>query len=145
MPRVEVSTMVQRPIEEVFAVLSDASNTPKWSSGMQTVAKTSDGPTGVGTTYHYTSKLFGRRLEGDSKVTAYETDRRLAVASTAPFPVTITMAMEQVDGGTRVEQTVDAEPGGFFKLAQPLLSTMMKRQVQGDLETFRDLMDAHVL
>jgi hypothetical protein len=31
------------------------------------------------------------------------------------------------------------------KLAQPVLRPMMKRQVQHDLETFRDLVDAHAL
>jgi uncharacterized membrane protein len=145
MPRIEASTTVKRPVSEVFAVLSDPSNTPKWSSGMQTITKTSDGPIGVGSTYHSTAKLLGRRVEGDSKVLEFEADRRIAVAGTSPFPVTITYAVTSADGGTRVEQTVDAEPAGFFKLAQPLLATMMKRQVQGDLDTFRDLMEANAL
>ena len=74
-----------------------------------------------------------------------ETDRRIAVAATSPFPVTITYAVASADGGTKVEQTVDAEPAGFFKLAQPLLATMMKRQVQNDLDNFRDLMEANAL
>jgi hypothetical protein len=55
------------------------------------------------------------------------------------------VGLQAVEGGTRVDQTIDAEPGGFFKLAQPLLVTMMKRQMQGDLDTFRDLMDANAL
>jgi uncharacterized protein YndB with AHSA1/START domain len=142
MARIEASTTVKRPLEEVFAVLSDASNSPKWSSNMQTVTKTSDGPTGVGTTYHSTAKMLGRRLEADSKVTEFEAGRRYALATTAPFPVTLTWAVRSVDGATRVDQTVDAEPGGFFKLAQPLLVTMMKRQAQNDLDTLRDLMEA---
>ena len=145
MTRVEASTTVRRPVDEVFAVLSDASKSPEWSSGMQTVTRTSDGPIDVGTTYHTTAKLLGRRLETDSRVTEFEANRRYAVATTAPFPVTITWAVTSVDGGTRVDQTVDVEPGGFFRLAQPLLVTMMKRQVQGDLETFRDLMEANAL
>lgn len=145
MARVEASTTIKRPIDEVFAVLSDASNSPKWSSGMQTVTKTSDGPIGLGTTYHSTSKQLGRHLEGDSRVTEFEADRRYAVTASTPFPVTITWVVETVDGGTRVDQTVDAEPGGLFKLAQPLLVTMMKRQVQGDLETLRDLLEANAL
>ena len=145
MARVEASTTVRRPVGEVFAALSDPSKSPEWSSSMQTVTRTSDGPTDVGTTYHTTAKLLGRRLEADSRVTEFEADRRYAVATTAPFPVTITWAVVSVDGGTRVDQTVDVEPGGFFRLAQPLLVTMMKRQVQGDLETFRDLMEANAL
>ena len=49
MVRAEVSTTVKRPIEQVFAVMSDASKNPKWASGISETTKTSDGPIGVGT------------------------------------------------------------------------------------------------
>ena len=49
MVRVEVSTTVKRPVEEVFAAMSDASKTAQWLSGTVETTKTSDGPVGVGT------------------------------------------------------------------------------------------------
>jgi len=143
--QIEVSSTIKRPVGEVFAVLGDPANTPRWTSGMQTVTKTSDGPIGVGTTYHSTAKILGRRLEGDAEITAFEADRRIAVRGAVPFPVTISYALEPVADGTRVVQTIHAEPGGFFKLAQPILPTMLKRQGQGDLDTLRDLMEADAL
>jgi uncharacterized membrane protein len=143
--KVEVSITIKRPVGEVFAVLGDPTTSPRWSSNMQTVTKTSEGPIGVGSTYSSTTKLLGRNLEGASEVTAYEPDHRFAVKGAVPFPVTMSWVMEPVDSGTRVDQTVDAEPGGFFRLAQPLLATMVKRQAQNDLETLRDLMEADAL
>ena len=41
-------------------------------------------------------------------------------------------------------QTIEAEPGGFFKLAEPLL-TIAKRQFQNDLDNLKDLTEAHAL
>ena len=59
--------------------------------------------------------------------------------------MTATVTFEPVADGTRVSQTIQAEPGGFFRLAEPLVVTMSKRQLQNDLDTLRDLMDANAL
>ena len=41
--------MIDRPIEEVFAFLADGENDPKFSPRVLEIAKTTDGPPGVGT------------------------------------------------------------------------------------------------
>jgi uncharacterized protein YndB with AHSA1/START domain len=146
MARFEVSTTIKRPVEDVFAVLSDFSNGSRWSAGQaEPAVKTSDGPIGVGTTWHDVSKIVGRRFESDIEFTEFEPDRRIVFTMTKPFPITSTVTLEPVVGGTRVSQTIQAEPGGFFKLAEPLVVTMSKRQLQNDLDNLRDLMDANAL
>jgi hypothetical protein len=37
---------------------------------------------------------------------------------------------------------VEGEPGGFFKLADPLIERALKRQIRADLETLKDLLKA---
>jgi uncharacterized protein YndB with AHSA1/START domain len=146
MARFEVSTTIRRPIEDVFAVLSDFSNGSKWSSGQaEPAVRTSDGPIGVGSTWHDVSKIIGRRFEADIEFTEFEPNRKIVFTSTKPFPFTSTVTFEPTAGGTRVVQTIQAEPGGFFKLAEPLVVTMSKRQLQNDLDNLRDLMDANAL
>ncbi len=120
-------------------------NLPKRVSSLGSLTQTSDGPVAVGTTWHSTQKLFGRRMEGDTEGTEFETNHRYAFSGTVPFPVTVAFTLEPVAGGTRVDQVIEAEPGGFFKLALPVLLTMGKRQLQTDLDNFRDLMDANEL
>jgi hypothetical protein len=39
-------------------------------------------------------------------------------------------------------RAVEGEPGGFFKLADPLIERALKRQVRNDLETLKDLLEA---
>ncbi len=48
MLKIESTTLIDRPVEEVFAVLSNVENNPKWSSAFLEVNKTSEGPIGVG-------------------------------------------------------------------------------------------------
>jgi hypothetical protein len=55
----EVTTVVDRPIEEVFAFLADGTNDPKFSPRVLEIRKTTDGPTGVGTVYASTVKDAG--------------------------------------------------------------------------------------
>jgi hypothetical protein len=74
--------------------------------------------------------------------TEFEADRKITLTLTKPFPTTSTVTFDAVGGGTRVSQTIDAEPGGFFKLAEPLVVTIARRQFQGDLDNLRDLTDS---
>ena len=146
MARFDISATIKRPIEEVFAVLADFSSTSKWASGAtEPPKKTSDGPIGVGTTWHSVGKAAGRKIEADFKFIEFEPNRKIVSTTTKPFPITVTITTESVAGGTRVSQTVEAQPGGFFKLAEPLVVTMTKRQFKSDLENLRDLMDANAL
>ena len=47
--RYEATVVVDRPIEEVFAFLADGENDPTFSPRVLEIAKTTEGPPGVGT------------------------------------------------------------------------------------------------
>ena len=53
-----------------------------------------------------------------------------------------TYTFEEMPAGTRLTRAVEGEPGGFFKLAEPLIERALKRQVRTDLETLKDLLEA---
>ena len=146
MAQFEISTVINRPLEEVFAFASNYENNSQWISGIIEVKKTSAGPIGVGTTYRSVLTFLGRRIEGETEYTEYEPTRSFAAKSTSgPFPIENRTAFERVEGGTRVTFTTVAEPGGFFKLAEPLLVRMVKRQFEADFATLKELMEAHAL
>jgi len=83
MATLEISTVINRPLEEVFAFLSNPENGPKWSSGSSDVTITSARPIGVGTTYRSVRTFLGRRIESELEVTAYEPNRSYATKSTS--------------------------------------------------------------
>ena len=145
MLKIESMILINRPIEEVFVVVSNLENSPKWSSAFVEVTKTSEGPIGVGTAWRAVQKAFGQGLESEVEVTEYEPNRKWTQRGKSPFPVQIQATFESVDGGTRVNLRLEGEPGGFFKLAEPLVAMMAKRNIEGDLANLRDLMEAHAL
>jgi hypothetical protein len=69
--RFEATVVIDRPIEEVFAFLADGENDPKFSPRVLEIAKTTDGPPGVGTVYASTVKDAGMKTKhGPGKLIA---------------------------------------------------------------------------
>ena len=140
--KIELTTVIKRPIEEVFEFLSNAENNPKWDLDFVEAKKTSEGPIGVGTTWRFVQKVFGQRLESKAEVTEYEPNWKSTLESKSPFPMKGQFTFESVEGATQVTFKVEVEPGGFFKLAEPLLATMMKRQGEADFANLKAVMEA---
>lgn len=68
----EVTTQVDRPVEEVFAYLANGENDPEFSPRVQEMTKTTDGPTGVGTVYRSMVKDGGIRTRREFRITEFD-------------------------------------------------------------------------
>ena len=143
MAKLETSITINRPIEEVFAFVADLANNAKWQTGVIAAEVTSPGPVGVGTKYKYDAEIMGRKLETTGELTAYDPPRITAwKATSGPFPMSGSTTFESVPGGTRVVDGMEAEPGGFFKLAEPLLVMQMRGQMEKDMKKLKELLEA---
>ena len=140
--QVQVSIVINRPLEEVFAFLSDLENNLKWRSGMLEAKKTSTGPIGMGTTYRMINNFFGRQVEGEAVVTEYKPNRKYATMNKSGLPIKTQRTFEPVKGGTRVTFSVETELGKFFKPIEPLLASIGKRRVEADAITVKNLIEA---
>jgi len=146
MLKIESITLINRPVEDVFVVLSDLENNPKWDSGALEAKKTSGGRIGVGTTWRLVQKAFGKQLEVKAEFIEYEPHRKTTLkVSSVLFPGALRRTYERVEGGTRVSHVMEIEPGGFIRLSEPLFMNIMKRGLETDLAALKDLMEAHAL
>ena len=142
MAKIESSVTVNRPMEQVFDFVTDIRNATKWITGVFEAAQTSPGPMGVGTTYRFNVEVMGRKLETTGEVAVYDRPRKYAWKGTSgPFPMSGSTTCEAVAGGTRVTDTIEAEPGGFFKLAEPLLMMQMRGQMEKDMKKLKELLE----
>jgi ligand-binding SRPBCC domain-containing protein len=142
---VEESVVINRPPEEVFDYVANRENLPEWSSPIQEVRKETQGPlVEEGARFTTVAKFLGRRFETPFEVIVHDRPRRHTDRSTGgPFPQEFTHIFEEVEGGgTRLTEVTDAEPGGFFRLAGPLLEIAGRRQFRADLETLKDRLEA---
>jgi uncharacterized membrane protein len=142
----ELSTVINRPIEEVFGVLTNLENDIKWRSEWVEIRNTSGGPLGVGATFCLISEFLGRQIPTVYEVFEYEPNQVAAwKAVSGPLPLTFWRKFERVEGGPRFTIRYEAEVRGFFKLVMPLLAGTVKRQHEGDLHKVKDLMETRAL
>ena len=65
---------ISRPIDEVFAFVSNKENDLKWQQGLVEVHQAA-GPVGVGTQIAEVYSFLGRKMEGKLEVTEYQAGR----------------------------------------------------------------------
>ncbi len=105
---VRSSITINRPIEDVFAVLTNVENAGKWFPGDVKEWWTSPPPHGVGSTRRARVKMGFITTENDAVTTVFEPPHRAGMKGTsknAPFEAMLTFA--PVDGGTRVETNIE--------------------------------------
>ena len=142
--RVEESVEIDRPVGEVFSYATDPEHFPEWAGIIIEVRREGTGKLAVGDRFTTVNKFLGRRWETPLEVTVHERNRLHSHRSTGgPLPQEYTTAFEETaGGGTRMTQVLEGEPGGFFRLAGPLLERAGRRQFRADLETLKDLLEA---
>ena len=140
MVRFEFSVDINRPPSEVFAYLTDPAHLPEWQSSA--LEAHWEGEKGVGGRIKEVRKFLGRRMESELEVTEYEPANRfdLRVLS-GPVPFSVHHTLESRDGGTRLRFVGEGDPGGFFKLAEPIVARTAERQFKSDFETLKDVLE----
>ena len=142
MAQFKTSLVIRRPVEDVFAFVSNYQNSPRWVSGGLTHTKISAGPIGVGTVIRTTGRTLGLHVEATRIVTAYEPYSQYAFKSEyQQTPVTTTFLFEPMPDGTRLTVVVEGKPGGLFKAATPLVLAAIRQQFEGDLRRLKTLLE----
>jgi uncharacterized membrane protein len=137
------SILINRPQQEVFDFVTDLSNDSQWQSSIESVEQVSDGPIGVGSTWRYVTKFLGRKNETEIQMTSYEPPHRSSVkAVSGPIPFENTHKFQKQDGGTLLTLIGQAEIGGFFKMAEGLVSKQMEKQMDADGAALKRLLEA---
>jgi uncharacterized protein YndB with AHSA1/START domain len=143
MRRIEVSVVINRPIEEVFAYVTNPENEPLWQSGVLESELVGEGPLGVGAKTREVRKLLGRRLESTAEVTAYEPNAKIAFKSTSgPVQYEAWYTFEPVDAGTKLTIVGEGDTGSLFKLAEGLVMRQFEKEMQTALAALKDILES---
>jgi len=143
--RFEGSAHIDRPIEEVFGFLADGENDPKFSPRVIEIAKTSDGPAGVGTTYASTVKDAGMKTEREFELTQFDPPTRIRWAERSKNLVTATEGGYDLapDGeGTRLTVYNVLEGHGFGKLLTPLALRSARKDADAFAQRIKQAVEA---
>jgi uncharacterized protein YndB with AHSA1/START domain len=137
---------IRRPIEDVFAVLTNVENTGKWFPGNVEEHWTSPPPHGVGSTRHAVATMFGRRTENDAVVTEYQPPHRAAMQGTSSnAPMVATLIFAPDGDRTRVAVTSEITVRGAVRIFGPLVAALYGRAWARGLMKLKRLMESGAL
>jgi uncharacterized membrane protein len=142
-PTVLGEIVIERPVEEVFDIVADERNEPRYNSRLMSVEKTSSGPIGVGTSWRAETTRGRRRIPMTIDVTAYDRPRRLASRTRlASMDITGELSFEPVSAGTRMQWCWQLQPRGPLKLLGPLIAHQGERQEQAIWSSLKRFLEA---
>lgn len=122
--KIEASSIINRPVGDVWNLLADTSTWPKWAPVYLEIRQTSPGPIDVGVTFqsrHPNNRMLNERL------VEYEPDRKFAFEFTSgPIKGSReTYSMEEMADeektSTKLSREFDLRFVGLFKVLGPLL------------------------
>jgi carbon monoxide dehydrogenase subunit G len=143
--QVETTIEIRQPIDVVFATLTDVANHPKWVSAVAEIRNLSYNPVNAATTWQQAGKFMGRELIGNVEVVAHEPPHKFAIRSegTGIGDGQLSWTLEPITTGTRIGMAADLEPGGFVaNLAVTLLKGAIKKQIEGDMQSLKRLLES---
>ena len=147
MGRFACSVTIQRPIEEVFAVLTDPTRSPEWSKHSIRGELLTEGPPRVGSRRRTVVKGFAGMgtMESVFEVTEIDPLRAVAlrqVSASWGGSGATRYTFTPVENGTRVDWSWELNPGGSMRLLTGPMLAVTRRMFQSDLENLKALMEA---
>jgi uncharacterized protein YndB with AHSA1/START domain len=141
----ETSIEVNRPVEQVFSAMADATKQPQWDPGLLEARLTPDGPVRVGTKITEVRKFMGRTSENTGEVIEFEPDTRIIRKSVeSPMTVMGTITFAATPKGTKVSWRWDLQFSGFSGLLGPLIANSMKKGAESSLRGLKDHLEKGV-
>jgi uncharacterized protein YndB with AHSA1/START domain len=149
MANADVSVTIARPVEDVFAVLTDPTLSPRWAANAIKGELLTPGPPGVGSRRRAVVRgLFGRTMESVMEVTELEPNRMLAlrlISASWGGSGRTKYLLTPVAGGTRVDWRWEMEPGGVLKPFSRPLMAIFQRAFQRDVNNLKAMMESNAL
>ena len=144
---IEQSIVINLPTDDIFAYMTDVDNLVEWSSAVIAVRKTPPGAMHVGETFRSTIRFLGRWRDIIFEIVEFEPVHYLTLKSISGVaPCVFCYRFVPVEGG---ETNVSMEAaihvtGGILGLAEPVLARAIRRQLEHDLLTLKDLLEARI-
>ena len=138
----ETDVRIDRPIDEVFAYVSEPLNFLDWNSAVQAVCKTSAGEDGERSTYVMERELPTGRAINKLEVVASERPTDFAIRATAgPTPFVYRYRFAADNDETVVQLDAEIELHGATALLPQLARRAVKKGVEDNFATLKQILE----
>ena len=135
--RFDLEVTIERPVEDVFAYVSEVTNLADWQESAVAAEWIERGKR-----FRERRTFLGRTAEVELEVTSYEQVRRFDVKSVSgPVRFEIRHAFAASDDGTLLQVTAEAAVGGALRFAAAMAKKQAERQFRSDLERLKEVLE----
>jgi uncharacterized protein YndB with AHSA1/START domain len=145
MKPIVVEEQIERPAEVVWEYLENAEHNPEWLSNMRSARWTTEPPIAVGSRYDQLARFLGKDVRTSFEVTALAPGRSITISSLpgSSFPIRITREIEPLGSQwARVTETAEGDSSGFYRLAEPLIRPIVRRNIVKAYGRLKRLLEA---
>ena len=136
------STLIERPVQQVFDFVSTPENDFQWQYGTLATARLSKGNSLMGPFFRSIGHLMGRRNLGTFEVTEFEPNEKYSFKSlSGPLHSSTSYILENVSGRTRINIFIQASAPNFFHITEKLIWKTMKTQLEEDVAMLKTLLE----
>lgn len=141
----QVSTLIHRPIEQVFSFVVNFENQAKWQAATVRNAQTTPGPMCIGAQCLHVGKWLGRSYESVGEVIEYQQNRKWGYKSVSgPYDLVMHYRFEVVGDHTRLTMNAEGDTKGFFtffRFAEPLIAPLANKLLRDDLARLKQVLE----
>ena len=133
---------VPQPPGQVFGVLDDFSQTPRWLSRCTGIEQLSPGQKAAGTKLRYSYREAGRSGTMDGEIVARTPGERITMHyGDKMMEVSVDFHLVASGAGTKLTHTIEMSPKSFFsKLFAPMIRKQVPKQTVTAMESLRGLL-----
>ena len=144
MPIRWVNTMVvDRPIDEIWAIVVDLFNTPRLPGGSMAIRQTSPGPMALGSTAEGRRIVLGIETRISEKIVGWDPPNLLeATIESRAFRAFERFTLVAGSNGTTCTDALDIELRQPLKLIGPLIEPILRRQRRAQMRQTKELLEA---
>jgi carbon monoxide dehydrogenase subunit G len=135
---------VNRPVDQVFAWLTNPDNQSKFDKSSLKMEALTPGPWRTGTQFRELRDLGGRKTEVLSEIAELELNRRFVIRSKTGPGWLGTWNFEPEGAGTRLRWTGQLTMQGFARLFEPLIGRQMDAQISSQFAQLPQLIEAEL-
>ena len=143
MAHISGEVTIDAPVEEVFDLVADERNEPRYNPRIVNAEKLSEGPIGRGSRFVAQPKGMGSKGKMTLEVVEYERPHRLhSIIRSSYMEVEGTLTFGEADGGTRLRWVWDMGLVGPMKLMSPVLALIGPRWERRNWEGLKQYIES---
>ena len=137
-------TVIDRPVDAVYAYAADPLNAPTWYARIDSVVPETEPPLRVGSKMAFVAQFLGRRLEYTYEIVELVPNQRLVMRTAQGlFPMETTYTWSAAPGdATSMTLRNRGEPTGFSKAMAPFMAGAVRRANRKDLAKLKSILES---